>query len=133
SSDGTDENKPEGNQIDPTKVVETAKPGMLDFLTAGLANVGKKAAEKAEKVEEVKGDTETKTEPEKKEPVVTTPAKKRWRLIYRDLQGNPVMEIILDDDSPMVGSLRNTGLLELVEDGKPGVSGATGNGTPSKP
>lgn len=46
------------------------------------------------------------------EPVVQVPRKNLKRLVYRDMQGNPVMEVLVDADSKMGKTLEKEKLLE---------------------
>lgn len=114
----TSEDSKEGDKLDPTKVVNNAKPGLLDSITTMFNQTSLKAGEG--KGEPVINET-PKTEGEKPDlskSVVQAPQKKRWKLVQRDHQGNPVKEIVLDDDSKWVRSLRDLGLLEAVEAGE---------------
>lgn len=120
SGQATEVAKDDADKVDPNLVRNDRNAGVLDSITkifaAKAAETSKGKADPLTPAEEPKTDAKD-PEPAKEDVKVASeaPQKKKYKWVYRDQLGNPVMEVILDDDSKWVRSLKDTGQLEPLD------------------
>lgn len=100
---------------EPEKVLaDEGSAGVMDVLNKlGVAKDGKKPLETERQFTQISRPAPLPPSTES----VEVPRKKLKRLVYRDLEGNPVMEVLVDADSKMGKTLDEDHLLENVDSG----------------
>ncbi|MFO0947826.1 MAG: Flp pilus assembly protein CpaB [Planctomycetota bacterium] len=98
---------------EPEKVMaEEGSEGVMDVLNKlGVAKDGKKPVEAEKQPTQISQPIP----PPPPTETVQVPRKNLKRLVYRDLEGNPVMEVLVDADSKMGKTLEQDHLLENVD------------------